>query len=100
MSDDLRVKYDNYKKDYEGIVNSKKDRATSYRLESPRLKKRIGKGTDLIGWLKNESLTSSEEEGNSQVRDTQAATPHLTVMKICHNILIMRLLQKSLQVLQ
>lgn len=82
LSDDLRVKYDNYKKDYEGIVNSKKDRATSYRLESPRLKKRIGKGTDLIGWLKNESLTSSEEEGNSQVRDTQD-TVEVIALKRC-----------------
>ena len=71
LSDELRAKYYEYKKEYKDVIKDKKDRATSYRLKSPRLKKNRFNGMDLIGWLENNSKNSSEGDGNSQVRDTQ-----------------------------
>lgn len=71
LSDELNKKYSEYKSEYKALVNSKESRAGTYRLSSPILKKRISKEPNLIGWLNNQSRTSSEEDGNSQVRDTQ-----------------------------
>lgn len=71
LSDELNKKYSEYKSEYKALVNSKESRAGTYRLNSPILKKRISKEPNLIGWLNNQSRTSSEEDGNSQVRDTQ-----------------------------
>ena len=71
LSDELREKYSEYKSEYKALVNSKESRAGTYRLSSPILKKRISKEPNLIGWLNNQSRASGEEDGNSQVRDTQ-----------------------------
>ncbi len=71
LPDELNEKYSEYKAEYKALVNSKESRAGTYRLSSPVLKKRISKEPNLIGWLNNQSRNSGEEEGNSQVRDTQ-----------------------------
>ena len=71
LSDELNKKYSEYKSEYKALVNSKESRAGTYRLNSPILKKRISKEPNLIGWLNNQSRASGEEDGNSQVRDTQ-----------------------------
>ena len=64
------------------MVNSKESRAGTYRLSSPVLKKRISKEPNLIGWLNNQSRNSGEEEGNSQVRDTQDTIEVIALKKI------------------
>ena len=71
LPDELNEKYSEYKAEYKALVNSKENRAGTYRLSSPILKKRISKEPNLIGWLNNQSRASGEEDGNSQVRDTQ-----------------------------
>lgn len=71
LPNELNEKYSEYKSEYKALVDSKESRAGTYRLSSPILKKRISKEPNLIGWLNNQSRASSEEDDNSQVRDTQ-----------------------------
>lgn len=71
LPEELRGKYGEYKADYESLIKNKKDRAGTYRLDGPILKKGIVKQPNLIGWLNNNSKITNEEGGNSQVRDTQ-----------------------------
>jgi predicted helicases len=82
LSDELNEKYYEYKAEYKALVNSKESRAGTYRLNSPVLKKRISKEANLIGWLNNQSRNSGEEEGNSQVRDTQDTIEVIALKKI------------------
>ena len=82
LSDELKKKYYEYKVEYEALVNSKESRAGTYRLSSPVLKKRISKEPSLIGWLNNQSRNFGEEEGNSQVRDTQDTIEVIALKKI------------------
>lgn len=82
LPDELRAKYYEYKKEYEDVIKGKKDRATSYRLKSPRLKKHRVNGMDLIGWLENNSKNYGDEDGNSQVRDTQDTIEVIALKKI------------------
>ena len=82
LSDELKNKYYEYKVEYEALVNSKESRAGTYRLSSPVLKKRISKEPSLIGWLNNQSRNFGEEEGNSQVRDTQDTIEVIALKKI------------------
>ena len=82
LPDELNEKYSEYKAEYKALVNSKESRAGTYRLSSPILKKRISKEPNLIGWLNNQSRASSEEDGNSQVRDTQDTIEVIALKKI------------------
>ena len=82
LSDELRAKYYEYKTEYKELVDSKESRAGTYRLSSPVLKKRISKEPNLIGWLNNQSKNSGEEDGNSQVRDTQDTIEVIALKKI------------------
>ena len=82
LPDELNEKYSEYKAEYKALVNSKESRAGTYRLSSPVLKKRISKEPNLIGWLNNQSRNSGEEEGNSQVRDTQDTIEVIALKKI------------------
>ena len=82
LPDELNEKYSEYKIEYKALVNSKESRAGTYRLSSPVLKKRISKEPNLIGWLNNQSRNSGEEEGNSQVRDTQDTIEVIALKKI------------------
>ena len=82
LPDELNEKYSEYKAEYKTLVNSKESRAGTYRLSSPVLKKRISKEPNLIGWLNNQSRNSGEEEGNSQVRDTQDTIEVIALKKI------------------
>ena len=81
-SDELKEKYYEYKTEYKTLVSSKESRAGTYRLSSPVLKKRISKEPNLIGWLNNQSKNSGEEDGNSQVRDTQDTIEVIALKKI------------------
>ena len=82
LSDELKEKYYEYKTEYKALVDRKESRAGTYRLSSPVLKKRISKEPNLIGWLNNQSRNSGEEEGNSQVRDTQDTIEVIALKKI------------------
>lgn len=82
LPDELNEKYSEYKAEYKALVNSKESRAGTYRLSSPILKKRISKEPNLIGWLNNQSRNSDEEDGNSQVRDTQDTIEVIALKKI------------------
>ena len=82
LPDELNEKYSEYKAEYKALVNSKESRAGTYRLSSPVLKKRISKEPNLIGWLNNQSKNSGEEDGNSQVRDTQDTIEVIALKKI------------------
>lgn len=82
LPDELKEKYYEYKTEYKALVDSKESRAGTYRLSSPVLKKRISKEPNLIGWLNNQSKASGEEEGNSQVRDTQDTIEVIALKKI------------------
>lgn len=82
LSDELKEKYYEYKTEYKTLVSSKESRAGTYRLSSPVLKKRISKEPNLIGWLNNQSKNSGEEDGNSQVRDTQDTIEVIALKKI------------------
>ena len=82
LSDELRAKYYEYKTEYKELVDSKESRAGTYRLSSPVLKKHISKEPNLIGWLNNQSKNSGEEDGNSQVRDTQDTIEVIALKKI------------------
>ena len=82
LSDELKEKYYEYKTEYKALVDRKESRAGTYRLSSPILKKRISKEPNLIGWLNNQSKNSGEEDGNSQVRDTQDTIEVIALKKI------------------
>ncbi|WP_448947572.1 CRISPR-associated helicase Cas3' [Lachnoanaerobaculum sp.] len=82
LSDELKEKYYEYKTEYKALVDRKESRAGTYRLSSPVSKKRISKEPNLIGWLNNQSKNSGEEDGNSQVRDTQDTIEVIALKKI------------------
>lgn len=82
LTEELIEKYEEYKSKYESSIKGKKDRAKSYRLDSPILKKSISKEPNLIGWLNNQPKVSNEEGGNSQVRDTQDTIEVVALKKL------------------
>lgn len=78
----LREKYEQFEQKKDELTKQKKDRAKNYRLSAPYLSlSRIRKVT-LHNWLDNPTKDSSEESGNSQVRDADESIEVIALRKI------------------
>lgn len=74
---DLKEKYDLAKREQEGFIAGKKQKAGGYLLGRPSFKGDQG----LIGWLKGEYRSEIEEKANAQVRDIQETIEVIALKK-------------------
>jgi CRISPR-associated endonuclease/helicase Cas3 len=77
-------KYHEYQKEADERIEEKRKRAKTYRLQDPYLKKdRIDKLT-LHGWLDHPTEDTSDEGGNSQVRDADECIEIIALRQLEH----------------
>lgn len=79
FSADKRNVYHNAKDRHQLKLEKKKDKATTFRLDSPKLKINSSRN-NLLGWL-NVSAKDSEETGCAQVRDTDETLEVIALME-------------------
>lgn len=79
FSSELNKKYNESKNKYFSLIDSKKNKAQNYILDSPVLND--NKKVSLIGWLKNPNPNESEEFAYAQVRDIMDTIEIIAVKK-------------------
>ncbi len=82
VEDELHTKYQEFKKKHYDIINEKKSRAKTYRIEQPVYKKSLSKEDTLIGWLDNSLVDENEEKANAQVRDIEPTIEVIALKKV------------------
>lgn len=70
-----QTRYLEMKAEHEAFVANQKEKAETYRIESPRRK------DSLVGWLKNSHPNESEERAYAQVRDTRETLEVIALQK-------------------
>ncbi len=82
LEEALEERYHKFEEEKETLTESKERKARNYRLSAPYLEvKRFHKLT-LHNWLDNPSEDSSEETGNSQVRDADESIEVIALKRI------------------
>ena len=90
LSEDLRGKYKEFKKEHEGKIKRLKVKAKAFQLSSPtkilssiqNKSSRSVANESLIGWLKSDIPVDSEEKASAKVRDTEDTIEVIAVKKI------------------
>lgn len=102
LSEDLRRKYKEFKKEHEGKIDSLKIKAKAFQLSSPTkistprklsnssqtssstatMSSSFTAKKSLIGWLKSDIPIDSEEKASAKVRDTEDTIEVIAVKKI------------------
>lgn len=81
ISDDCKIKYDQFIKDHDKQIKSKEEKAKVFRINSPDADFLEDEGESLIGWLNNSNEVRSEEAAFAQVRDTKETIEVIALQK-------------------
>ena len=82
LEEALEGRYHQFKEEEEKLTEQKKSKARNYRLSAPHLETRRLNKLTLHSWLDNPSEDSSEETGNSQVRDADESIEVIALKRI------------------
>lgn len=81
LSDDLKEKYHNFKKEHEIIIDEKENRAKVFRIANPDRDFLDDEGETIMGWLNNSNEVITEEETFAQVRDSKETIEVIALQK-------------------